>query len=731
MSATGDNFVVFSDDWGRHPSSNQHLFLRLREQARVLWVNTLGLRRAQVNAFTFFRAFEKLREWARPLRQVNPRQWVLAPVMLPVSGEGLLGRLNRRIALASIRRTMRRLGMRRPVLWSTLPTAVDFVGELDERAVVYYVTDDYSLWPGSNARQVREQDLRMTRLADVVFACNRTLAESHGGLREAVLLPHAVDYEHFACCRAGEPTDLAAIPHPRACFFGLVYEKIDLTALAELARRRADLHVVLIGPVATDLAPLAGLANVHVLGARSYAELPAYLAAMDVLLIPYVLDEETRNKGPLKARECLACGKPTVARAIPDLAEMGDVLTLYDDPADLVRAVEAALASACSELTVRMRERVRGESWEARAAMVREELKSDIQGRLPAGRGEAPSDVLRVQTSTVAPDWSQYLPHREQASIYHDAAWGEVMRRAYGNCAHYLTCRRGGRIVGVLQLIEKRSPVFGHYLCSLPYFDSAGLLADDEPARGTLCESAERLRRKLGCTWVELRHLEPLGGLPERTDKVTLLLPLPDEPDRLWKALKAKVRNQVRKAQKADMQTQIGGPELLGEFHAVYARNMRDLGSPPHSLRFFELLVRHFPQAVRLYVVRTGGQAVAASLTLTDRCAARVPWTGSDWRWRDLCPNMLLYWTMLADACGRASVFDFGRSTRECGTFKFKTQWGAAERQLHWEYLLAPGREMPQLRPDSPKYRLMVSLWKRLPVSLVRWAGPWVMGQLS
>ena len=338
-----------------------------------------------------------------------------------------------------------------------------------------------------------------------------------------------------------------------------------------------------------------------------------------------------------------------------------------------------------------------------------------------------------VTVTSDMPSWGDYLAGRPDATITHDPRWGAIMARAYGNTPFYLTAAADGRIVGVLQLVLQKSMLFGKHLCSVPYFDAAGILADAPDVCEALLAEAGALGDRLGVEWIEVRQLAPLGeSIPVRTDKVTLVLDVPSEADVLWKGLKAKVRNQVRKARSAELSALSGGQELLDDFYAVYSRTMRDLGSPSHSTRFFSEIVGCFSDAVRIFVVRSGSQPVAASLTLRDGHASRVPWAGSDWRRRELNANMLLYWQMLEEACQRnAGVFDFGRSTRDAGTYRFKTQWGARDVPLHWHYLLSPGHDMPGLRPDSPKYRLMVACWKKLPVWLARALGPRIIGKLS
>jgi FemAB-related protein (PEP-CTERM system-associated) len=340
---------------------------------------------------------------------------------------------------------------------------------------------------------------------------------------------------------------------------------------------------------------------------------------------------------------------------------------------------------------------------------------------------------VEVTVSQEAPDWGDFLRRRDDARLAHDPGWGRVMCEAYGNRPYYLTATRGGAVVGILQLVHQKSLLFGSHLSSLPYLDASGVLADDAAASEALLAAARRLLGEAGAEWIELRGAGPIDeALPERTDKLTLHLELPADADALWQGFKPKVRNQVRKAEKADLAAEAGGAELLEEFFGVYTRNMRDLGSPPHSRRFFRLVAEAFGERLRLFVVRLADEPIAAGLTLTDARARLVPWAASDWRFRRLNANMLLYWQMLKDACeGDVPVFDFGRSTRDSGTHRFKRQWGAEEVPLCWQYLLAAGAEMPDLRPDSRKYRLAVAVWRKMPVWLVRLAGPRIVSKLS
>jgi FemAB-related protein (PEP-CTERM system-associated) len=339
-----------------------------------------------------------------------------------------------------------------------------------------------------------------------------------------------------------------------------------------------------------------------------------------------------------------------------------------------------------------------------------------------------------VEVTSEGPKWADFLAGRDDATIYHDPRWGELFNRVYGLKPYYLTAMREGRVTGILQLVEQKSLFFGHHLCSLPWFDASGILAQTADDADALIARAHELRGQTGAMWVELRQERPLAQeLPSRQDKVTMLLALPGDSDTLWEGFKAKVRNQVRKAQKADMRSEAepaGGVEI---FYDVYSATMRGLGSPCHSKRFFREMGQLFAEEMLVFAVKTPEDAaVAVSLALRDGQVLRNPWAGSDWSFRAQCPNMLNYWGMLSWACENGmDAFDFGRSSQEAGTHRFKKQWGAEEVQLHWQFVMDAGQSMPDLNPESGKYKTMVACWRKLPLWLTRLLGPRIIRKLS
>jgi FemAB-related protein (PEP-CTERM system-associated) len=213
-----------------------------------------------------------------------------------------------------------------------------------------------------------------------------------------------------------------------------------------------------------------------------------------------------------------------------------------------------------------------------------------------------------------------------------------------------------------------------------------------------------------------------------RRHKVIMQLALPDEAGLLWSRLDRKVRNQVRKAEKAGCVAQSGGAELLADFYGVFARNMRDLGTPVYTSRFFAEIVRAFSADTRVFVIRHAGRPIAASLAVAWRDRFEVPWASSIRVHNDKVPNMLLYWTMLQWAIARRHrTFDFGRSTPNEGTFQFKKQWGAEPTEVAWEYVLSPGGALPEHSPQNPRFRAAVAAWRKLPLVVANALGPAVV----
>lgn len=308
--------------------------------------------------------------------------------------------------------------------------------------------------------------------------------------------------------------------------------------------------------------------------------------------------------------------------------------------------------------------------------------------------------------------------------------WIPILRDALGHEPYCLTVRGDGRICGVLPLVLVRSRLFGRFLVGLPYLNTGGVLADDPAAVAPLIGRAVELADALDVRYLELRHEQRWSHDAlhhELASKVHMRLDLPEASEALWDSFKPKLRSQIRKAIKNGLTVHWGARDLLPEFYGVFATNMRDLGTPVYSRRLFAAILERFGGDAEICVVRNQGRAVAAGVLVHGRGVTEVPSASSLRQFNRLNGNMLLYWHLLARAVERGQrLFDFGRSSEESSTYRFKKQWGASPHPAVWQYHVRHG-SIEDMRPDSPGNRRKIELWRRLPVWLTRLAGPHIV----
>ncbi len=329
--------------------------------------------------------------------------------------------------------------------------------------------------------------------------------------------------------------------------------------------------------------------------------------------------------------------------------------------------------------------------------------------------------TVRYATDADRAAWDAYVAVHPQGLAYHRWAWGEAVAEAYGFRWVGLMAEEGGAVRGVLPLVEMRLPLLGRKWVSLPYCDAGGILADDDAAAVALRERVEELTRGHE---VELRFSgPPPAGFPpvDASGKVRMVLDLPEGSEALMASFKSKLRSQVRKPGRDGLTARLGGGELVETFWAIYARNMRDLGSPPHPLGWFRAVVRAFDEDARVGVAYLpDGRPAAAGVVLRNGPTVSIPWASSVRELNRWNPNMLLYWTLLAHAAETgASRFDFGRSTPGEGTYRFKAQWGARQEPLTW--LRRAGETWVSAFGGGAAGRLRglaERVWQRLPVAV-------------
>lgn len=320
----------------------------------------------------------------------------------------------------------------------------------------------------------------------------------------------------------------------------------------------------------------------------------------------------------------------------------------------------------------------------------------------------------------------------------HDPRWLSVLRKGLDHRTMMLVARDGdgddSPITGYLPLALVSSRLFGRFLVSLPYLNRAGVVATDGAVGNQLIDGAVKLARVHDVQYVELRHDAPcdndqLGA--QRDEKVRMVLELPADSDALWQQIHSKVRNQVRKGDKSDLTIRWGGVDLLDAFYDVFAVNMRDLGTPVYARKLFREILTQLQGDAELAVVDHQSQPIAAALLVHDarigEPSTQVPSASCLRQFNKTNANMWMYHQLLVRAIERGSrTFDFGRSSVDSGTFKFKKQWGAQPRPTVWQYHVRRG-DVNAVRPGNPKYQRRIETWQKLPVWLTRLVGPTIV----
>jgi serine/alanine adding enzyme len=340
--------------------------------------------------------------------------------------------------------------------------------------------------------------------------------------------------------------------------------------------------------------------------------------------------------------------------------------------------------------------------------------------------------VLRCKPN-VEGAWSTLIHQMDDANVAQSPLWYTAIHRAYGHIPLYLQAENTTGQMAILPAFLVRSRLFGTVVTSMPFLDMGGPCSSSPALSCTLVTRLIEEAAHHGAGLVELRCTVPLDLPVAATgDKVNLFLSLPKDPGCLWKQLDAKVRNQVRKAERSGLSVEFGQSERLDDFYETFAQNMRDLGSPVHARGFFQAILEAFGNQARIALVRKDARPIGGLLALAFKSSLIVPWASSLRQYLSLCPNMLLYWETLRNACLEGfQRFDFGRSSRNSGTYRFKRQWGAVEEPLFWYTIPIAASSRPRLSSTDPKAARLARLWRYLPLHVTRWLGPHIRKSLT
>ena len=351
--------------------------------------------------------------------------------------------------------------------------------------------------------------------------------------------------------------------------------------------------------------------------------------------------------------------------------------------------------------------------------------------------------LIRQATNTDKSLWNNYVIEHGDHSPYHLFAWKNAVRDAYSHKEHYLLAEDivngESKIVGVFPLIIFNKPLSKPSLCTLPFCDVGGILANNDKIQAMLLAESKKIAELYQAKFIELRYSTTTPydiDSAKNAEKVSMLMPLPENSELLFSSFKSKLRSQIRKAEKNGLTYKVGSEKaMLDDFYQVFAHNMKALGSPVHAKQWFVSLLAYYQQNMIISIVYQGDIPVGGGIVLIAGNKAAIPWASTRAEYNRLSPNMMLYWSLLKYLCdNNVSEFDFGRSSFGEGTVKFKQQWGAKPVPVNWTkiYLPATNQDNENDKSNSSNLRNMVeNIWRKLPLALTVFIGPKIRKYIS
>src|SRR5438552_3439403 len=383
------------DWWYHHPHSKNHLMRRFaRAGNKVIFVNSISMGLASIKSKDLLpRITRKLKSYAKLARTTEEGVTVVSPAVVPFFGSRAATAANRSVLTTQISTLAKRRGLSNPILWIAIPTAVEVVGRLHERLVIYHVSDKYDANTMDHATDpalIRRLHERAIEAADIIFYSSRKLFDEATQARErSYLLEQAVDFDHWSKISSGSvpvAPEIKKIPHPRLGYFGAIEPwLVDQKLIKQAARERPGWQWIFVGNKSRGLV-IETLPNVHFLPPVSYQELPNYAAGFDVCVLPWDTEVAFTSYGSaIKVREYLASGKPVVISPLPEYESMSGVLRIARSRGQFLELIEEALIEKGTDLAEKRQAAVRDGTWDARAEWVSEIIERALKGKAPKG----------------------------------------------------------------------------------------------------------------------------------------------------------------------------------------------------------------------------------------------------------------------------------------------------------------------------------------------------------
>jgi len=322
-------------------------------------------------------------------------------------------------------------------------------------------------------------------------------------------------------------------------------------------------------------------------------------------------------------------------------------------------------------------------------------------------------------------EWDSYVQSHPEGSPFHLSHWFEAVERSFGHKSLLYTVREKGKICGIFPVTEVRSLLFGNILSSIPFAAYGGMLADNANVFEMLLDQAKQLTKDRKADYLDLKfRFEHDTDLPETDLYFSFIKEISRDHDENMLAIPRKQRAMVRKGIKAGLVARFSR-DYLDDFYALYAKNVQRMGTPVFPKVWFANLLDFFDDSSNLLVIEYQGKIISGVLSFFYQDRILPYYAASDNGYWHLAPNDFQYWELMRYAVDQGCrFFDFGRSKRGTGHYRYKTHWGFKPEPLHYQYYLYRLHHLPELNPLNPKYKFKIELWKKLPPRLAIMLGP-------
>jgi len=325
-------------------------------------------------------------------------------------------------------------------------------------------------------------------------------------------------------------------------------------------------------------------------------------------------------------------------------------------------------------------------------------------------------------------EWNNYVLSHDQGSPFHLTAWHDAIRVSFGHESFFLVARQSGKLCGVLPVTQVKSRLFGNIISSVAFAAYGGILADNDEIFNVLLEKAKEFCVDCEADYLELKFLkEQPCDLPETELYVTFIKELNPDHDENFKVIPRKQRAMIRKGIKSNLKVIVDN-DRLDDFYNVFAINVRRMGTPVYSKRWFRCLLDVYGENAEIMLVEYDGKIISGVFSIYYKDTILPYYAASLVEYRKFAPNDFQYWELMKRAVDKGCrFFDFGRSKKNTGQFNFKRHWGFEPQQLHYGYFLNKLEKLPEVNPLNPKYQRKINAWKKLPLAVTKILGPHIV----